>query len=121
MKHLARHEVTHALLLRDAKRCLQAQPLRKDNYGICAALYVAHVNLKEIASPTAQDKILMYRTHIEDRIVELLEGHPWLNGWLLGNGFASKAELESDAGRRKIRQTRLNWIDDLIRYFEEKE
>ena len=25
------------------------------------------------------------------------------------------------AGRRKIRQTRLNWIDDLIRYFEEKE
>ena len=62
---------------------------------------------------TLLDEAAIWRA--TSRILHLLHPYSSLEGWLQGKKHARHAWV---GGGKKLKQTRLNWIDDLIKYFE---
>lgn len=69
---------------------------------ICIALMVCAFNREERRAADA----------LRTKIMELLEGYGSLDSWLISKGFSVTLK-----DKEELRQTRLNWIDHLIKEY----
>lgn len=111
-------------LLRAAKPILVRTRESEIFTGICSALidaaYSTPYALQSDAHARAVRAALDAKDRVRSRIRRLLNGRHYLFDWLTWHGHVTPVVLNTPEGWRKLRVTRLAWIDDLIVYFESK-
>ncbi len=110
------YKTDEARILYSARLILDQTPIWVSTRGICLAVKLADNWQTYDDHRSAAYKVLR-------RIRTLLgpvERTPCLQDWLIQKRFTTQDELETEVGMRKLRATRLAWIDDMINHFEKK-
>jgi hypothetical protein len=106
----------HVAILRGARHELEMSPVYHTLRGVCSAVHVT-TNAYVDRYPRSAANIHHARSSVINRITELLEGYAWLNSWLR---FRLDG-VEPNDHPEQLRATRLAWIDDMIKYWENKQ
>ncbi len=102
--------------MKTSKLLAQARPLVENGDTRYICLAIARL-LDKKRRPTRPE--IQAARRARDRIMTLLHPYISLEQWLTRRGVRVRAVADPARGA-KLRQTRLNWIDDLITYFEAK-
>ncbi len=102
--------------MKASKLLAQARPLIEngDTRYICLALSKVLEKKKKFTPSDFQ-----VAERVRERIMALLHPYISLEDWLTRRGIKIWGPTGPE-GARRLRQTRLNWIDDLVTYFKAK-
>ena len=108
-------------VLRAARRALMEHGPCETYFGVCAAVFKGAISLILAEPPEFEYEDIDYASaRVALRIGDLLGNSRWLTSWLVQNKHATRKEIDTAKGRDKLLQTRLAWVDDMIRYFEKQ-
>jgi hypothetical protein len=104
-------------LLRGAAKALRANPYPYTSCGICYYVSKEADKLITADSDEQHDNDVRDAVHmVHDRIENLLGG----DGIYLYHWLWDRHGIEALANPEQLRETRLAWIDDMIKYWENK-
>ena len=112
------YKTDEARILYNARLILDQSPIWGTTRGICLAVKLADNWQTCDDHRSAAYKVLQHIRTLLDPVER--NPHPYLQDWLIKKRYTTQDELETEVGMRKLRATRLAWIDDMIHHFEKK-